>query len=355
MDAFFVRNRLSAYLDGELDAGEAREVEDALKRDPEIREEFERLRMAVELLRGHGVVDAPAGFAERVAARVAAERMPSRWSRPLRAIRAEVWLVAAASLLVVGYLGLDRGPDNAAVSPVEVAKVATPAPTAATREQSLAPKPEVGDAVADNDAQEEDAPAGGEGQADEIDAAGAETPSTSGWLGSRNDGDLSKKAAPRSNEKLVPTPIPGGSKSPSKAAPGGEKEPYYSAWEKEQPAAGSEAGEPTANTGGTAPTLYSPAPFRYRLQTVDDAVLRQLAALAASLGGRLEDKNGRALTPYLMSDGDMRDVRIVVPSYNTAALAQQLRAIGEVDTIVTKDNMIVQPGTEVPVQIDVRR
>ena len=33
MDEFFARNRLSAYLDGELSAAETREVEDALRAD----------------------------------------------------------------------------------------------------------------------------------------------------------------------------------------------------------------------------------------------------------------------------------------------------------------------------------
>lgn len=318
MDAFFARNRLSAYLDGELDSAEAQQVEEALARDPELRAEFERIRLAVELLRGHGVVDAPAGFAERVRERVAAEPMPSRWALPFRALRAEVWLVAAAALLVVGYVGLqDREPEPTEGS-VEVAQVTPPGD--APEERILKSEPEAA------------LPAPVEPSPREQSLA---PNSQDAWSTVKNDGSLAAPATPeepiRQSKKAAPAPEAG-------------KQAWYPEWE-----------QPEAQTGAAEQTLYSPAPFRYRLQSNDDQVLNQLAALAQSLDGHLEDKSGRVLSPYLMSDGDMRDVRIVVPSYNTASLAQKLRELGEVDTIVSKDTTLVKPGTPVPVQIDVRR
>ena len=61
MDTFFARNRLSAYLDGDLPSSEAREVEAALHRDAELRAEYEAMRAGVELLRAHGPIAAPEG------------------------------------------------------------------------------------------------------------------------------------------------------------------------------------------------------------------------------------------------------------------------------------------------------
>lgn len=337
MDAFFVRNRLSAYLDGELSAGEAREVEDALARDAGLREEFEQLKLAVELLHGEGVVDAPPGFAERVRDAVAQERMPSRWTRPLRAVRAEVWLVAAAALLVVGYAGMKQGepPASTAPSPVDAAKMPTPADDMAT-EPAAAKEPE---------AQQE--PVAQEERTQSL----AQAPK----LPTKADGVLGDER-PVKRLSEGPLPIPGEmgktSTRPSKAAPGTEKEPYQAEWEK-APQAGDP--DPAATTTDSSTKLFSPAPFQYRLAADDEKVLKQLAELAASLGGKLVDKNGKTIAPYLMEDGDSRSVQIVVPSYNQARLVEKLRALGQVETLMTKDTTLVSPGASVPVAIDVQR
>ena len=74
MDAFFAKNRLSAYLDGSLPEGEAAEVEQALAEDPALRAEYESLRQAVKLLREVGPVKAPDDLHKRIMARIQVER-----------------------------------------------------------------------------------------------------------------------------------------------------------------------------------------------------------------------------------------------------------------------------------------
>ena len=71
MDAFFAKNRLSAYLDGSLPEGEAIEVEQALAADPALRAEYEGMRRALKLLREVGPVSAPPDLHSRIMARVA--------------------------------------------------------------------------------------------------------------------------------------------------------------------------------------------------------------------------------------------------------------------------------------------
>lgn len=263
--------------------------------------------------------------------------MPSRWTRPLRAVRAEVWLVAAAALLVVGYAGMkqDEPPASTAPSPVDAAKMPTPVeeePTEPVAEQA----PQV------------QAP---QEQAQERTQSMAQAPT----LPSKADGVLGDER-PVKRLSDGPLPIPGEmgktSTRPSKASPGTEKEPFQAEWEK-APQAGDP--DPAATTTEGTTKLYSPAPFQYRLAADDDKVLKQLAELAASLGGKLVDKNGKVIAPYLMDDGDSRSVQIVVPSYNQARLVEKLRALGQVETLMTKDTTLVSPGASVPVAIDVQR
>ncbi|MBM4364799.1 MAG: zf-HC2 domain-containing protein, partial [Deltaproteobacteria bacterium] len=108
MDTFFARNRLSAYLDGELSAAEAREVEAAIARDAGLRAELEQMRAAIELLRAEGLVSAPVGFAARVRDRVDDEPMRVGWRLWVTQIRPEAVMLAAAALLVVVYVGHRR-------------------------------------------------------------------------------------------------------------------------------------------------------------------------------------------------------------------------------------------------------
>lgn len=310
MDDFFVRNRLSAYLDGELPLAEAREVEAALARSPALREEYEALKAAVDLLHRHGPVKAPADFAARLDERLAREPLPgSAWGR-LRRVRVEVVAVvamAALALVVVGksVVGEDEAPETVAALP--------PAPTLPEPvEPSVANAPDAaGDAVGDA-------------------ALAPPAPVAAG------KGAPSKKLSTASGLGAV------------------EKEAWQADWEQ-APQAG--AGEPAAEDAPppASKVAFAPPPFRYRLDASRDDVLKQLIAVAGELGGQVTDGRGRPIADYPMDAGDARSVRITVPTYNVEALVARLRQLGEVDALSAQKDLLYAPGAQVPVEVDVRR
>jgi hypothetical protein len=319
MDSFFARNRLSAYLDGELGPSEAREVEAAMARDPELRAAYQALLAATELLRGQEL-RAPAGFLGRVQGRVAGEPVRRAWSSRLRSVRAEVWLVAAASLLVIGYAG-SRHPGE--VSPVETPMAAAPAEDVPpeARKESLAQR-----------------------------AAPPDTPPVANLntgISGKNDGSL-----------RVAKPVLAAGASPAAARKGavdkgaGEKEPWAPAWEQRadvpqtQTAAPGSGGE----VGNTA-VVYGSSVFRYRVAVHDEKALKELSALAVELGGRVEDARGRPLASYPLEDGESRTLRVVVPSQNQGALAERLRELGEVQALSASDTTLYTPGADVPITV----
>ena len=81
------RLQLSAMLDGALAPDQARFLLRRLQHDEELAGCWSRWQLAGDILRGQGAAMVPAGFAQRVAAMVAAEpaatmRSPSRWATP---------------------------------------------------------------------------------------------------------------------------------------------------------------------------------------------------------------------------------------------------------------------------------
>jgi len=97
--------QLSAYLDGELTDSEVAELEHRLARDPALQTELDSLRSAVDLMRTHGPVQAPAALYGDILRAVEDEPMPGGlWAwlqRPFGLPLATVAL-AAIALLVVG-------------------------------------------------------------------------------------------------------------------------------------------------------------------------------------------------------------------------------------------------------------
>ncbi|MGH8907830.1 MAG: anti-sigma factor family protein [Egibacteraceae bacterium] len=98
--------RLSAYLDGELDDVATAELEAQLAADPSLAARLDAVCGVVAALRGLDQVDAPAGFADRLRERLEEERRPAqviplpRW-RSWAAISASV----AAAVLVTALAG----------------------------------------------------------------------------------------------------------------------------------------------------------------------------------------------------------------------------------------------------------
>ena len=103
-----LRELLSAYLDGQVTEDEAREVEAALQRDPDLAAGLAALRGVRDLLGRLPKASAPAGLAERVLAQVERERLlsgPDEHAGP----PASGWpgrLAAAAVILIAVGVGM---------------------------------------------------------------------------------------------------------------------------------------------------------------------------------------------------------------------------------------------------------
>ena len=76
------RQQLSALMDGDLSADEARFLLRRLQHDHELAGCWERWQLCGDVLRGQGNAPAPAGFAERVARTIAAESSSSTTGAP---------------------------------------------------------------------------------------------------------------------------------------------------------------------------------------------------------------------------------------------------------------------------------
>lgn len=300
MDDFFARNRLSAYIDGELSPTEAREVEAALARSPELKTEYEGLREMVGILRSDGMLTAPPRLAEAIRSRTAPLPMPHRWSRWIPRVPGEAVALAAVVLLSLTYLASSGGDDPP--PPVPVAALEPPPPAA------------VADAEPLNT---------------------AEPASANGILG-----DEARIQPATGRQSLAPETTKRA--SPKKSPMPEQKEAWQPAWESDE-----------APAKATTAVGYSPPPYRYKLDTQSESALRTLAALATELGGKLVDGSGRPLAAYPMDAGDSRSVRVIVPAYNVEALHARLRELGQVETMATDPTQLYAAGADVPVAIDV--
>ena len=95
---------LSAYLDGELTEDEAATLERELGHNAELRAELDAIQRAVQLLRDHGSVSAPADFHTGVMAAAAAQAPKLTWWQWLRrpmGIPLEGLAIAAAAIAVL--------------------------------------------------------------------------------------------------------------------------------------------------------------------------------------------------------------------------------------------------------------
>ncbi len=104
-----IREDLSAWLDGELPADRAAEVDAAVQQDPELQAEADRLRSLRDLIGAMPRMDAPRDLPERI-------RRHRAVPAPKRAGRSPWGRVAVAALLVAacGVALVMRWPDDAA-------------------------------------------------------------------------------------------------------------------------------------------------------------------------------------------------------------------------------------------------
>ena len=124
--------QLSAWMDGELPADEARFLQRRLANDVALREQWERWQVASACLHGHPVRPMDADLPARIAAGIAGAANDSPARRPTFA-----WLASAAALVLVvallpRMLAVDPGRPLPAVAPGTVALTTVSPPVSPT-------------------------------------------------------------------------------------------------------------------------------------------------------------------------------------------------------------------------------
>ncbi|WP_299341832.1 sigma-E factor negative regulatory protein [uncultured Pseudoxanthomonas sp.] len=144
------RQQLSALMDGELIADEARFLLRRLQHDHELAGCWERWQLCGDVLRGRGRAPAPAGFAGRVAQAIAAETAPAAASAPQsmptrpRGLLAR-WgggALAASVALVALFMARQQSPQEVPVSSGTSMASAQATSPAAMPEAPSAPAPD---------------------------------------------------------------------------------------------------------------------------------------------------------------------------------------------------------------------
>lgn len=335
----FADERLSALLDGELDDVERKAVEDAVARDADLRRELEALRRTRDFLRKRGPVEAPPDFLAGVLAKVENEPMPANspmasfFRRPF-GLPIEGVAIAAAALLVVaggvGGLGLFGGlgastSKDSVTQEVQAPKTEAPAVASpAAAQQNVDPT---------MDSQAEVKPR-------EIDLQGVK-------YGEQNFGGgvTAKDLGMGTGTRSVEGEGTGASVRDFTPAPAGAASPTTTTAPTTPPLA------TAASPKGTAPAVVpSLSSWRYRITSDRDEVLADLQSIAAKSGGRLTDREGRAVTGGSTSGGTFL---LLVPTERVASVDTWLTKLGSERT-GNVDASLYSSGV-VAIQVDVMR
>jgi hypothetical protein len=300
--------QLSAFLDGELDDQEVSAVEAALQTDPDLRAELDRLKSVQHLLRAHGPVRAPEGFAARVIARVEDEVAPAPWWRRPMGFPLEGVLVAAAAALVL-FIAI----------PGQEAEVNDPG-TAPGQGVSEAPVQPAATAKASNDAGNK-APALGEGGADLTPKA------TQGALPANLDDGVAVVDAP----ELAGT----------SEAPADETAAQMGAADVAQKAAPVTGATPKASMGN--------AGYEYTIYSSESDVLLALQRVAGQYQGTVLDERGQATRTTALTNWETQ-LYVELPAEQVSAFLRQLEALGQVQSVAT-DDLISGANLRVPITI----
>lgn len=143
------RQQLSALMDGELVADEARFLLRRLQHDQDLAGCWERWQLCGDVLRGQGRAPAPTGFAERVAKAVAAESMAAPGAAHAAAGRPRNLLarwgggaLAASVALVALFMARQQGPQPTPAGEETQVASAQAAPSVAPAQNPAAPAPD---------------------------------------------------------------------------------------------------------------------------------------------------------------------------------------------------------------------
>lgn len=325
MNEFFARERLSAYIDGELSASERNEVDAALKRSPELRDEYERLLGTVDFMREHGSVQAPPDFHTRVLAAVADEPMPGGFWLKIKgfftAVPMESLAVAVAAILVAVLVGsnMDDTPPIPETEPIQVAALD-----------------------------------------DETALVGAELPKTAPELTAaappESTGAAKKDGGSDWAEQMAGVVLggeqPKDDRAASVAAPKMEAEDGIVQLE---PA----ASEPAATD--TKDIVLEPerksqleASQSMQLHVSDPDSLRQLLNIVYRFDGTVTDSKGRQVDEDALVNGASKvGLRILLPQENVTQFSRAIAQIGEVNQTSYNDQMLYSADQKVGVYVEV--
>lgn len=300
MDEFFARNRLSAFIDGDLPEDEAAEVARAVELNPELRAEYEALVAASDFLRQHGGVPAPPGLHLSIMRRVDRLSVPRgrlAWVRGwIRRFSVESFAVGAVAVAVVVLLFVAPGDEagqtvasgSSGQDPSESGPDAPPPGGEPVAEPAVAQAEpaEPGDGVnVDRDFQPLTEPAGF-----------ASSSATAGEADSSGASVDSRKSSPTE-------PAPSGGAGEDVARSFSKLEGHYvPAWDQEpEQLAGGTAASAGVEAQPESKKAVIASPFAFQLRPVDPGVLRDLPALAHALDGRLLGPDNAPLEPHSLT------------------------------------------------------
>ncbi len=304
MHPFFVRSRLSAYLDGDLSPRERQEVERLLSRHPDLEAELQSVQSAVRLLSEHGTARAPSRLVPEVL-QALEERRRSPFRGPGR-IRSLLLFLAAATAIATGLaLWMRQAP--------------TPDPLA-----ELPAEPELpGDAAAAAPGEVEPGELGpgelGPGEIGPGELGPGEIEPGTEVAGSGAAGD-SGEGAPAGDPPAATPPAPP-PEAPSTASiqvadDGSDLEPYVPSWDQ----------DPVHHEEGS-PSLLQVAVYRVYASRAD--ILQDLHELARARGTLMVDSLGKPLQIRPLEGGDdFASVHLTLPTDGVQSFLSELARLG---------------------------
>lgn len=345
MDEFFARNRLSAFIDGELSDAEMAEVARAIEEQPEVRQSYRELLDAVELVREHGPIQAPPRFHADVMRRV--EELPSTrgwfsWlPRPFGRTPMQglgVAVVAAAVLLLVF-----RGPDFAERLQPDADPMASAGSEVEREAAAPGPEPQ----------QEAQPGAATEAEPQQQEEAAPVDPAKT--VGSAEDPVSTREQAPKTSAKR--------SSAQSKEADGSvpieqllktnKGATYIPEWDKEQAPTGTTSQQPEATTDEQGSGSLATSPFSYRLTPDGPDVLRQLDVMVNRLGGSLRTTSGESFDPYILTvERNHATVVLHIPASKLESVEPYLQKMGGVvQDHADQDRLFAADAVQVTVEV----
>lgn len=299
MNEFFARERLSAYIDGELSASEMAEVDAALQRSAELREEYDRLVATVDYVRDHGSLTAPPDFHARVLAAVEDEPMPGGFWLRLKAfftpVPMESLAVAVAAVLVAVLVGRNMNDD--VVVPED------------------APTPEIS-AAAEVEPNEE-APAENEVVDEVVDEVAASKTNDAPPAWAQEMAELTAPKSEPSKDDAVASATLTNPEDGFVAVEIDGPEPEKSAVEAV------EVSEPELKS-------QLQASQSMRLSVSNASALRDLLIMVEKFGGTAVDSKGRTLDEDALEKNPTVGVQILLPQENVTSFTMALQQIGSV-------------------------